>query len=299
MFRRIWLFIFFCYLYDVNSSLAETSSLSHLEAAADLNETGSQGLKYEAESALLTSSRPATPLKVQSKQKLKNLQISESCMNEDSSNINDRQNAPLQPGALVQSRPLEQGAVEQPRHSQISTKHLNDRHQTEASNYHHSAVPQTSVLRSPSNDDEPFEIWKAVFRSVAAPYIIYANTLVLDHYEKRVVRPYKPININKGPEAESKFLQDLTKQNEENHANCFQTGKNENPLPPVGVNNSGKSMSSKEISLPQSEAISRVSKISPPRKCPHILTLSKVERDCFMDLDHFTAGENRRIQEVF
>ncbi|MBW0468232.1 hypothetical protein O181_007947 [Austropuccinia psidii MF-1] len=268
MLPTIWLFIFLCHLYEVNSSLAETSSLSHLKPVADLN------LKCEAEPALVTSSRPGTPCEGQSKQKLKNLQISESCVKEDGSDIDNRKKAPMQPGRPFQPRPLKQGAVEQPKHSQKGTKYFNNLHQAEGSTFHHSPVPQTSNLRGPASVDTPHAPlihWEPVYRQtwishvtlapVITPVVNYEPALFLDHYTPHIVPQHPPMHRNQVTGRASPII-----PSQANHArqsrevSSFQEGI-EKKIPSGTVTKSFyRPKDSKETCSPQLESISRATK---------------------------------------
>ncbi|MBW0489741.1 hypothetical protein O181_029456 [Austropuccinia psidii MF-1] len=111
MLRTIGVLILLRCFDQVNSSLLEAGSLSHLEPVAELKEITSQGLKLDGEPPLLTPSQPGTVLKVESKPKPQDLAAS--CIKGTSSTFQDSQEGPSNPLMDVNSRSLEGRAIEQ------------------------------------------------------------------------------------------------------------------------------------------------------------------------------------------
>ncbi|MBW0491916.1 hypothetical protein O181_031631 [Austropuccinia psidii MF-1] len=279
MLRTIWVVILLGFLNGVNNSLPEVDILSHLESAAELGETGSQTSKLEAKPALLTSSRPATPNEVKSNQKLKEVQISESCVKEGTSDSDDILKAPLQRGAPVKSKLLGEEAIEQSRDSRIGPKSSNYPHQTIGSSSGHLSASQTSNFIGPA--DTPKRLWEPIYQyglvprvtyaPVWAPFVTYEPVAIFDHYKPQV-QQYPPVHMYQGRGRESGIASnqvDHVKQSSQ--ASCSK-GEIEEIKPAVALTPQKvwKPKSPKEISSPQLETTSTRNEREKAEKVSHL-----------------------------
>ncbi|MBW0468094.1 hypothetical protein O181_007809 [Austropuccinia psidii MF-1] len=263
MFRMIWIFLLCC-LNEVYSPLPETSSLSHLEPTAELNETGRQGLKFEAEPPFLTSSWPATTPKAESKQKLKDIQILESFPREDGSAIENRRKAP------VRSRPLEEGGVERSRDFRIGTKNSKHLHQILGPSSAQSSESQT-WSRGPSYEDTPIVFWERTYKPVWIPQVVYTEGHML-HYTPKAVRSYYPMRMIQGPGAASEIdSEKVTHLGHSRQVSGFERQiKQTKPTAALSQKRLWKSKNLEKITSPQLKSTSKPAQIDEAGKLPEL-----------------------------